>query len=30
MFYGNAQNIEVFVRNLLANMLEFYRTTFIQ
>ena len=29
MFYGNAQSIVAFVRNLLENLMGFYRTTFI-
>ena len=29
MFYGNAQSIVVFVRNLLKILMGFYRTTFI-
>ena len=29
MFYGNAQSIVVFVRNLLEILMGFYRTTFI-
>ena len=29
MFYGNAQSIVVFVRNLLKILIGFYRTTFI-
>ena len=27
MFYGNAQSIEAFVRNLLENLMGLYRTT---
>ena len=29
MFYGNAQSIVAFVRNLLEILMGFYRTTFI-
>ena len=29
MFYGNAQSIVAFVKNLLEILMGFYRTTFI-
>ena len=30
MFYGNAKSIVAFARNLLANLMGFYKMTFIK